>query len=77
VVVVVVVVYNGSTKIIHMHNECVQHVCTYLPCFCWACLPRQGKARQGKDIVFRFIIEYKSLRDFGPWVEGLFLYEDF
>ncbi len=72
VVVVVVVVYNGSTKIIHMHNECVQHVCTYLPCFCWACLPRQGK-----DIVFRFIIEYNSLQDFGLWVEGLFLYEDF
>ncbi len=23
---------------------------------------------QGKDIVFRFIIEYSSLRDFGPWV---------
>jgi hypothetical protein len=26
---------------------------------CWPCL-------QGKDIVFRFIIEYSSLRDFGP-----------
>jgi hypothetical protein len=27
----------------------------------------QGKARQGKDIVFRFIIEYySSLTDFGP-----------
>jgi hypothetical protein len=23
-------------------------------------------AHQGKDIVFRFIIEYNSLRDFGP-----------
>jgi len=23
-------------------------------------------AYQGKDIVFRFIIEYNSLRDFGP-----------
>jgi hypothetical protein len=34
---------------------------------------------QGKDIVFRFIIEYSSLRDFGPYVIiiGLFLYEDF
>jgi hypothetical protein len=33
---------------------------------------------QGKDIVFRFIIEYSSLRDFGPQVIiiGLFLYED-
>jgi hypothetical protein len=31
---------------------------------------------QGKDIVFRFIIEYSSLRDFGPQVIiGLFLYE--
>jgi hypothetical protein len=27
--------------------------------------------------VFRFIIECSSLRDFGPWVIGLFLYEDF
>jgi len=25
-----------------------------------------GFAYQGKDIVFRFIIEYTSLRDFGP-----------
>jgi hypothetical protein len=35
-------------------------------------------AYQGKDIVFRFIIEYNSLRDFVPWVIiGLFLDEDF
>jgi hypothetical protein len=25
-----------------------------------------GLAYQGKDIVFRFIIEYTGLRDFGP-----------
>ncbi len=25
-----------------------------------------GLSYQGKDIVFRFIIEYSSLRDFGP-----------
>jgi hypothetical protein len=31
----------------------------------------------GKDIMFRFIIEYSSLRDFDPEVIGLFLYEDF
>jgi hypothetical protein len=31
----------------------------------------------GKDIVFRFIIEYSSLSDFGPKVIDLFLYEDF
>jgi hypothetical protein len=38
-----------------------------------------GLAYQGKDIVFRFIIEYSSLRDFGPYliIIGLFLYEDF
>ncbi len=36
-----------------------------------------GLAYQGKDIVLRFIIEYTSLRDFGPQVVGLFLYEDF
>jgi hypothetical protein len=35
-----------------------------------------GLALVGKDIVFRFIIEYSSLRDFGPQVIGLFLYED-
>ncbi len=35
-----------------------------------------GLAYQGKDIVFRFIIEYTSLRDFGPYVIGLFWYED-
>jgi len=28
---------------------------------CWPCLPRQGYIA-----VFRFIIEYSSLRDFGP-----------
>ncbi len=27
--------------------------------------------------MFRFIIEYSSLMDFGPQVVGLFLYEDF
>jgi hypothetical protein len=32
---------------------------------------------QGKAIVFRFIIEYSSLRDFGPYLIGPFLYEDF
>jgi hypothetical protein len=38
-----------------------------------------GLAYQGKDIVFRFVIEYSSLMDFGPLVIiiGLFLYEDF
>jgi hypothetical protein len=36
-----------------------------------------GLAYQGKDIVFRCIIEYSSLMDFGPYVIGLFLYEDF
>ncbi len=32
---------------------------------------------QGKDIVFRFIIEYSSFRDFDTYVIGLFLHEDF
>ncbi len=38
-----------------------------------------GIACQGKDIVFRFIIEYSSLRDFGRKVIiiALFWYEDF
>jgi hypothetical protein len=36
-----------------------------------------GFAYQGKDVVFRFIIEYSSLKDLGPYVIiiGLFLYE--
>jgi len=38
-----------------------------------------GLALVGKDVeMFRFIIEYSSLRDFGPWViTGSFLYEFF
>ncbi len=36
-----------------------------------------GLAYQGKDVVFRFLIEYSSLMDFGPYLIGLFLYEDF
>jgi hypothetical protein len=36
-----------------------------------------GLAYQGKDFVFRFIIEYSSLMDFGPLVIGLFLEEEF
>ncbi len=37
-----------------------------------------GLAYQGKkDIVFRFIIEYSGLMEFGPYVVGLFLSEDF
>jgi hypothetical protein len=31
----------------------------------------------GKEIVFKFIIEYSSLRNFDLQVTGLFLYEDF
>ncbi len=27
--------------------------------------------------MFRFIIEYSSLMDIGPWEIGLFLYDDF
>jgi hypothetical protein len=34
-------------------------------------------AHKGKNIVFRFIIKYNSLMDFGLHVVGLFLYEDF
>jgi hypothetical protein len=36
-----------------------------------------GLAYQGKDLVFRFIIEYSSLMDFGPYPIHLFLCEDF
>jgi hypothetical protein len=36
-----------------------------------------GLGYQGKDIVFRFTIEYSSLRDFDSYIIDLFLYEDF
>jgi uncharacterized protein (DUF1684 family) len=36
-----------------------------------------GLAYQGKDIEFRFIIEYSNLRDFDTYEIGLFLNEDF
>jgi hypothetical protein len=36
-----------------------------------------GLALVVKDIVFRFIIKCISPMDFGPWIIGLFLYEDF
>jgi predicted LPLAT superfamily acyltransferase len=48
--------------------------------FFWSLSLLIGLAYQeGKDIVFRFIIEYSSsLRDFGAYVIiGLFSYEDF
>jgi hypothetical protein len=32
----------------------------------WRGLPFFGLVYHGKDIVFRVIIEYSSLRDFGP-----------
>jgi len=40
-------------------------------------LPFIGLAYQGKDIVFRFIVECSSVRDFGPYVIDLVLYEGF
>jgi hypothetical protein len=45
----------------------------YIPMF----IDFVGLAFVGKDIVFRIIIEYSSLRDFCPYVVGLFFYEDF
>ncbi len=36
-----------------------------------------GLVYQGKDIVFKFIIEYSNVMDLCPWVVGLFLYKDF
>jgi hypothetical protein len=43
----------------------------------WRKMSVFGLALVGKDIVFRFIIEYSSLMDFGPYVIDLFLYEGF
>jgi len=36
-----------------------------------------GIAYQGEDIVFRFIIKYSNLTNFGPHVIGLILHKDF
>jgi hypothetical protein len=40
-------------------SKLMEHPKTWNPSFV-------GLAYQGKNIVFRFIIEYSSLRDFGP-----------
>jgi len=37
----------------------------------WPCLPRPPL---GKDIVFRFVIEYHSLRDFGFFLKIIVLH---
>ncbi len=63
---------NNQKGIIKTRQKEISH-CIWSICFV-------GLAYQGKDIVFRFIIEYSSsLWDFGPQVIiiGLFLYEDF
>jgi hypothetical protein len=41
-------------------------VLDYLHCNICMYLLALPTTNQGKDIVFRFIIEYSSLRDFGP-----------
>jgi len=69
--------WNTGTLLPHISSHCHKlqrffqgcHKC--IICLCWPCLD------QAKDVVFRFIIEYSSLRDFGPEVMGLFLDEDF
>ncbi len=43
----------------------------------WHTIVFVGLAYQGKDIVFRFIIEYSGLLDFGPYIVAPFLSEDF
>ncbi len=47
---------SGNLNTLGTTNEFLHNHLTFWPCF----------AYQGKDIVFRFIIEYSSLRDFGP-----------
>jgi hypothetical protein len=68
-----------------LHLCRTQIVVIYITCLlsCYNVPIFVGLAYRGKYIVFRFIIEYSSLRDFGPYVIiiiiiGLFLfYEDF
>jgi hypothetical protein len=61
----------------HQRLSCIELVAP-TQCLLYEHLLFVGFAYQeGKDIVFTFIIEYSSLRDFGPWVISLFLYKDF
>ncbi len=50
---------------------------TFTTIWVWLSSTFIGFAYQGKDIVFRFIIEYSSIMDFSPYVIDLFLCEDF
>jgi hypothetical protein len=53
-------VYGLGFKFIEKIQECTNAQ----PCLIYMLFV--GLAYQGKDIVFKFIIEYSSLRDFGP-----------
>jgi hypothetical protein len=48
--------WNGGHKVMNRQAVCEEEKKDYFV----------GLAYQGKDIVFRFIIEYSSIRDFGP-----------
>jgi hypothetical protein len=72
---------------VHVYNTCM-YIYTYMRyVFVVVCIWDMyvytrvyvcvGLAFVGKDIVFRFIIEYSNLRIFSPYVVGLFLYEHF
>ncbi len=69
-------------KVINKVMACWAWVAPLIWCFIpsWLSFAKSwnfiGLAYQGKDIVLRFIVEYNSLRDFGPLLVGQFWYKD-
>jgi hypothetical protein len=53
---------SNATSLCRLVNSSAWLVFSLVACFI-------GLGYQGKDIVFTFIIEYSSLKDFGPYLE--------
>jgi hypothetical protein len=62
----VTVQYVFMDKIIACYLCTLFHFLAFLDSKAKICFYFVGLAYQGNDIVFRFIIEYSSVRDFGP-----------
>jgi hypothetical protein len=74
-----------SSRTMCLSHHSIQCISIVQQCWCkpkkWYLFMKQGSLlallSKARDIVFTFIIEYNSLRDFGPKAIGLFLCEDF
>ncbi len=61
-------------------ETCIFWWCILDNCWNWGLSPARQACCAMEHLgvfLFRFIIEYSSLRDFGPYVMGLSFYEDF